>query len=468
MGGFFGTIQNRPCITDLFYGTDYNSHMGTRRGGLVTFDGNAVYRSIHNLENAYFRSKFYDSVENFKGNSGIGIISDTDAQPILFKTRLGKYATVTVAKINNKKELHAELLEQGHYFSELSTSATNPTEVVSVLISQGKDFIDGIENVYRKVKGSCSMLLLTEKGLIAARDFYGRTPVTIGKGEHGYAVSSETNSFANLGFEVEYTLGAGEIVLVTADGYRQLKKPEEKMQICSFLWVYYGYPISEYEGINVEEVRRKLGVEMANQDSVVADYVSGIPDSGTGMSFGYSEGRNIACRRAVVKYTPTWSRSFMPADQETRKMIAKMKLIPNRHLLENKRIIFCDDSLVRGTQLKNYANILYQYGAKEVHIRISCPPIIYACPFVNFSSSKSEMELIARNTIKELEGNQNANLEKYATFGSPEYNRMTADICKKLNISSLKYNSMDGFINAIGLPKCKICTHCFDNSSYGQ
>ena len=467
MGGIFGTIQNKPCIKDLFYGTDYNSHMGTRRGGMATYDEKIFYRAIHNLENAYFRSKFADTIDKFKGNSGIGVISDTDAQPMLFNTRIGKFAIVTVAKINNKKDLQTELLEQGHYFSELSTQTTNPTELVSVLISQGESFEDGITNVYKKIHGSCTMLLLTENGLIAARDFYGRTPLLIGKSENGYAVSSETNSFANLGYEIERSLGPGEIVRIYDNRIEQLKSPEENMQICSFLWVYYGYPASEYEGINVDMVRQKLGIEMANLDNVEADYVSGIPDSGAGMAFGYSEGRKIACRRAIVKYTPTWSRSFTPVKQENRELIAKMKLIPNKQLVENQRIIFCDDSIVRGTQLKDHAQTLYQYGAKEVHIRISCPPTLYSCPFINFSSAKSELELITRRTIEKLEGNHEKNLEEYATFGSEKYNRMIEEICKQLNISSLKYNSLEGFINAIGLPKSKICTHCFDCSSYG-
>jgi amidophosphoribosyltransferase len=442
--------------------------MGTRRGGMATFDGKTIHRSIHNLENAYFRSKFSGKIGKFSGNSGIGIISDTDSQPVLFNTRLGKYAVVTVAKINNKDKLHKDLLKTGFYFSDISASGTNPTEIISILISQGSDFVEGIENVYKKVKGSCSMLILTEKGIIAARDFYGRTPVIIGKGEQGYAVSGETNSFANLGFEVDYTLGPGEIVLITADGCRQLRKPEEKSQVCSFLWIYYGYPASEYEKINVETVRRKLGIEMAKKDDIDADYVSGIPDSGVGMALGYSEGRKIAYRRAIVKYTATWPRSFMPAGQETRDLIAKMKLIPNRHLLENKRIIFCDDSLVRGTQLKDNSRVLYQYGAKEVHVRLSCPPLVYACPFINFSASKSEMELITRRTIKKLEGDQHKNLEEYVVFGSRKYNEMVDYICNKLGITSLKFNSIDGLVNAIGLPKQKICTHCFDNSSYGH
>lgn len=308
------------------------------------------------------------------------------------------------------------------------------------------------------------MLLLTEQGLIAARDFYGRTPVLIGKGERGYAVSSESNSFPNLGYEVDYTLGPGEIILITADGCKQLRKPENRMQVCSFLWVYYGYPASQYERINTDEVRRKLGLEMASIDNIGADYVSGIPDSGIGMALGYSEGRNIPYRRAIVKYTPTWPRSFTPVNQEDRELIAKMKLVPNRYFLRDKRIIFCDDSIVRGTQLRDNVNILYGYGAKEVHMRISCPPLVYVCPFINFSASKSELELITRRIIDELGGD----LDAFTVYDSPEYNKMIDIIAKQLKITTLKFNSIEALVSAIGLPKCKLCTHCFDNSSYGQ
>ena len=467
MGGFFGVISKSACITDLFYGTDYNSHLGTRRGGLTTFDDGIFFRSIHNIENSYFRNRFENVLGKFKGNSGIGIISDTDPQPIFMSTHLGKFAIVTVAKINNIFELEQDLLKKGYHFSELSSGSINQTELIALLITEGGSFIEGIENVYEKIKGSCSLLLLTEDGVIAARDKYGRTPVIIGKKEDSYAVTSEPAGFPNLDFELDYNIGPGEIVMLTADGYTQLRKPNKKMQICSFLWVYYGYPVSTYEGVNVDFVRYGSGLNMGKNDSTEADYVSGIPDSGIGMALGYAEGKNIPYRRAIVKYTPTWPRSFTPANQETRNLVAKMKLIPNKRLLAGKRIIFCDDSIVRGTQLRDNVNILYKFGAKEAHMRVCCPPILFPCPFVGFSASKSHLELIARRVIKSLEkGDDAKDIEKYATTGSEQYNQMVEYIRKKLNITTLKYNTLEDLIKTIGLPKECVCTHCYDNSSY--
>ena len=465
MGGFFGTISNSACATDLFYGTDYNSHLGTRRGGMATLHEGVFKRSIHNLENSYFRTRFESELEKFLGNSGIGIISDTDPQPIFINSHLGKYAVVTVAKVNNLEELQKELLEKGCHFSEMSSGQINQTELISLLISQGKTFVEGIEIVYEKVKGSCSMLILTEDGIIAARDKWGRTPILIGKKEGAYAASSEPCSFPNLGYEIEYNVGPGEIVRLTADQMTQLRKPNKKMQICSFLWVYYGYPVSEYEGVNVDAARYASGVSMAKKDTVEADFVSGIPDSGIGMALGYAEGKGIPYRRAIVKYTPTWPRSFTPANQAVRDLVAKMKLIPNRQLLNGKRVIFCDDSIVRGTQLRDNVNILYGYGAKEVHMRIGCPPILHACPFVGFSASKSHLELIARRIVKELEGNDAKDLEKYATTGTEQYNRLVECIREKLNITTLKFNTVEDLIASIGLPKECVCTHCYDGSS---
>lgn len=466
MGGFFGTISKTSCATDLFYGTDYNSHLGTRRGGMATLHDGVFKRSIHNLENSYFRTRFEPELSKFEGNSGIGIISDTDPQPIFINSHLGKYALVTVAKVNNLAELEKELLDKGRHFSELNSGLINPTELVALLISEGNTFVEGIENVYNKIKGSCSMLLLTEEGIIAARDKNGRTPVIIGKKEGAYAVSSEPCSFPNLGYETEYNVGPGEIMKLTADTMVQLRAPNKKMQICSFLWVYYGYPVSEYEGINVDAARYASGMAMAKSDTIEADYVSGIPDSGIGMALGYAEGKGIPYRRAIVKYTPTWPRSFTPANQIVRDLVAKMKLIPNRQLLRNKRVVFCDDSIVRGTQLRDNVNILYGYGAKEVHMRIGCPPILHACPFIGFSASKSVLELIARRVIKELEGDDVQNLDKYATTGTPEYNNLVECIRKQLNITTLKFNTLENLIASIGLPKECVCTHCYDGSSY--
>ena len=434
MGGFFGTVAKATsCVADLFYGTDYNSHLGTKRGGLATYDAETEQftRSIHNLESTYFRTKFEDELDKFKGNSGIGIISDTDPQPLILNSHLGRFAIVTVAKIVNLQELETKLLAQNMHFAELSSGKTNQTELIALLIIQGKTFVEGIENVYKHIKGSCSMLLLTEDGIIAARDRWGRTPIVIGKKDGAYAATSESSSFPNLGYEIDRYLGPGEIVRLRADGVEQMRKPDEGMQICSFLWVYYGFPTSCYEGKNVEEVRK------------------GVP-----------------YHRAISKYTPTWPRSFTPSKQELRSLVAKMKLIPNRAMLEGKRLLFCDDSIVRGTQLHDNVKVLYEYGAKEVHIRIACPPLIYSCPFVGFTASKSDMELITRRVIKELEGDENKNLDKYATTGSPEYEKMVDVIRERFGLSSLKFNTLETLVEAIGLPKCKICTHCFDGSSH--
>ena len=469
MGGFFGTVSKASCVTDLFYGTDYNSHLGTKRGGLATYDAEEgmFARSIHNLESTYFRTKFEDELDKFKGNVGIGIISDTDPQPIIINSHLGRFAIVTVAKIVNLEEIEAELLSQNMHFAELSSGNTNQTELISLLIIQGKTFVEGIENVYRRVKGSCSMLLLSEDGsIIAARDKWGRTPIVIGRKEGAYAATSESSSFPNLDYEIDRYLGPGEIVRMTADGVEQLRKPEEKMQICSFLWVYYGFPTSCYEGRNVEEVRFTSGLKMGQSDDSEVDCACGIPDSGVGMALGYAEGKGVPYHRAISKYTPTWPRSFTPSKQEMRSLVAKMKLIPNRAMLEGKRLLFCDDSIVRGTQLRDNVKVLYEYGAKEVHIRIACPPLIYACPFVGFTASKSPLELITRRVIEELEGDADKNLEKYATTGSPEYEKMVSIIAERFGLSSLKFNTLETLIEAIGLPKCKVCTHCFDGSSH--
>ena len=466
MGGFFGTIKKENCVADLFYGVDYNSHMGTKRGGMVTLNKGNFTRSIHNIENSYFRTKFEADLPSFSGNSGIGVISDTDAQPIIINSHLGKFAVVTVAKVTNLPELEKELLAKGNHFCEHSNGITNQSELVSMLIIEGKTFVEGIENVYNRLKGSCSMLLLTENGIIAARDKYGRTPIMIGKGKNGYAVSSETCSFPNLGYEMDYNIGPGEIVQITADGFTQLRKPNKKMQICSFLWVYYGYPVCEYEGKNVDEMRFDCGVEMGKNDDIDADFVSGIPDSGVGMSLGYAVGKQIPYKRAIVKYTPTWPRSFTPPTQEMRELVAKMKLIPNKKLLKDKKVVFCDDSIVRGTQLHDNVNDLYRYGAKEVHMRISCPPLIYPCKFLNFTGSKSELELITRRVIKNLEGDCSKNLPAYATTNSPQYCKMVDCIRKDLNITTLKFNPLETLVKSIGLPKECICTHCFDGSSY--
>ena len=467
MGGFFGCISQQDCVNDLFYGTDYNSHLGTKRAGLVTFDPERGFnRSIHSLERDYFRSRFEDELDSFHGQQGLGIISDTDPQPIIVNSHLGRYAVVTVAKINNQREIADELLAQRMHFSEMSANNINQTELVALLINMGNTFVEGINNVYSKIEGSCSMLILTEDGIIAARDFLGRTPIVIGRKEGAYAVSSETSSFPNLDYKVVRDLGPGEIVRLHNDGFEVMQPAFEREQICSFLWVYYGFPASDYEGINVEAVRERNGRMMGQSDDSEVDCVCGVPDSGVGMALGYAEGKGVPYERAVLKYTPTWPRSFTPGNQSRRNLVAKMKLIPNGALLKDRRVVFCDDSIVRGTQLRDNVRTFFEYGAKEVHCRISCPPLVYGCPFIGFTASKSDLELITRQIIRDFEGDDKLNLEKYAKTDSPEYQRMVAEIARRLGLSSLKFAKLEDLIESIGMPKCKVCTHCFDGTSY--
>ena len=466
MGGFFGTVSKASCVADVFYGTDYHSHLGTKRGGMCTYnqDERRFTRSIHNIESTYFRSKFEDELDKFSGRSGIGIISDNDPQPIIVNSHLGRFAIVTVAKVNNMDAIERQLLDQGMHFAELSSGKTNPTEMIALLIIQGKTFVDGIENVYRTIDGSCSILILTEDGLIAARDNWGRTPIVIGRKPGAYAAASESSSFPNLDYEIDRYLGPGEIVRIHADGVEQLRRPDDHMQICSFLWVYYGFPTSSYEGRNVEEVRFTSGLRMGQVDDSDVDCACGIPDSGVGMALGYAEGKSVPYHRAIAKYTPTWPRSFTPSRQELRSLVAKMKLIPNRAMLKDKRLLFCDDSIVRGTQLRDNVKVLYDCGAREVHIRIACPPLIYSCPYIGFTSSKGDLELITRRIIQELEGDPNKDLDKYATTGSPQYNRLVETIRARFGLNSLKFNTLETLVASIGLPKCKLCTHCFDGT----
>ena len=467
MGGFFGTVSEKPCVSDLFYGTDYQSHLGTRRGGLATYSEECGFlRSIHNLENKYFRSCFEDELDKFQGNSGIGVISDQDAQPMLMNSHLGRFALVTVSKINNMEQLAEQLLQENMHLSEFSSGRINPTELVSLLIIKGKDFVDGIENVFRNIKGSCSMLLLTENGIIAARDTWGRTPIVVGKKDGAMAVTSESSAFPNLDYETTNFLGPGEIVRIHADRMETLRKPNKRMQICSFLWVYYGFPTSEYEGRNVEDVRNECGRKMGKEDTTEVDYACGIPDSGVGMAVGYAEGHGCPYARAIAKYTPTWPRSFTPSNQERRRLVAKMKLIPNQSILKGRKMLFCDDSIVRGTQLRDNVKDLFTLGAKEVHMRIACPPLIYSCPFVAFTASKSDLELITRRIIKEFEGDDSKNLEDYVKTDSPKYNKMVGEIRRQLGLTSLKFSKLETLIEAIGLRKEDVCTHCFDGSSF--
>lgn len=467
MGGFFGAVLKKPCIDDLFYGTDYNSHLGTKRAGMVTFDPEQGFnRSIHSLESSYFRTKFEEELDHFVGCQGLGVISDTDPQPIIVNSHLGRYAVVTVAKINNIPEIARQLLDKGMHFSELSANNINQTELVALLINMGKDFVDGINLVYKNVKGSCSMLILTENGIIAARDYLGRTPIVIGSKEDGYAVSTETSAFPNLGYKIRRDVGPGEIVRLHADGMEILQGPARREQICSFMWVYYGFPASDYLGINTEDVREAAGRAMGKEDPVEADCVCGIPDSGVGHALGYAEGRGIPYRRAVLKYTPTWPRSFTPSTQSRREFVAKMKLIPNKAILDGKRVVFCDDSIVRGTQLRDNVATFFDCGCKEVHARISCPPLVYGCRYIGFTSSKSDLELISRRIIQDFEGKHDTKLDLYSKTGTPEYEAMVKEIARRLNLTTLKFSKIEHLVESIGIPKERVCTHCFDGSSY--
>ena len=468
MSGLFGVISNKPCATDLFYGTDYHSHLGTRRAGLSTIDNGVMHLNIHNIENTQFKSKFSVDIHEMKGDKGIGVISDTDAQPIVCNSHLGRFAVCTVSRINNIPELEQLCLSKNQQFTELSMGRTNPTELVALLVTQGKTFADGINNVYSRVRGSVSFLILTSDGIIAARDRYGRTPLVVGRRDGDYAVASETNSYVNLGYQTEYFVKPGEAVMVTHEGVKQLIAPGDKMQICSFLWIYYGFPAVEYEDINAEEVRFRLGQEMGLHDDVQADYVSGIPDSGVGMALGYAAGKGIPYKRGILKYTPTWSRSFMPINQDSRSLVAKMKLIPSHKVLEGKDVVFCDDSIVRGTQLKDQVRMLYANGVKRIHVRISCPPLLYGCNYLNFSTSKTDNELITRRVIAELEGGEVRNIEAYRDESSKQYANLVETIRKTVGVDTLKFNSLDTVCKAIGLPKCNLCTPCFDGSSFGE
>ncbi|MBN1930580.1 MAG: amidophosphoribosyltransferase [Desulfobacterales bacterium] len=466
MGGLFGVVSKEDCVKDLFYGTDYHSHLGTKRGGLAVKNSKGYTRSIHNIENDYFRSKFEPDLPNLHGNMGIGIISDYDAQPLIIGSHLGTFGIVTVGKINNVEEIAKTASRKKMHFSEMSGGVINPTELVAMLISEEESFEAGIRNAQETIKGSCSMLILTEQGIYAVRDKLGRTPITIGKKKGAYAATSETCAFPNLGYEIDKYLGPGEIVFMTASGYEQKKKPGNKMQVCAFLWVYYGYPASNYEGINVESVRYKCGCALAKNDDVQIDFVAGIPDSGTGHAIGYVNEKGIPYKRPFVKYTPTWPRSFMPQNQSIRDLVAKMKLIAIKELIEGKKILFCEDSIVRGTQLQDNIQILYDYGAVEVHMRPACPTLIYPCEFHNFSASRSVLDLAGRRAISELEGKDEMFLSEYAKSGSEKNKAMIEKIRQKLKLTSLTYQNLDDLVVAIGLPKNKLCTHCWDASSY--
>lgn len=470
MGGFFGIASKEDCSDYLFYGTDYHSHLGTKRGGLVVHRPEGFRRVIHNIEHDQFRSKFDADISAMRGRSGIGVISDTDDQPLLIRSHLGHYAIVTVGAIKNQEELIKSAFEtQRLHFSEMSSGGVSPTELVAALINQGESFEAGIANAQETIQGSCSLLLLTESGgIYAARDKWGRTPVILGRKDGGTAIAMETCSFPNLGFTAEKYLGPGEVVFVTAEGSEQKSQPRDRLQICAFLWVYYGYPASSYEGINVEWARNRCGGFLARRNPIPLDFVAGIPDSGIGHGLGYAAEAGIPFKRPFVKYTPTWARSFMPQNQDMRDLVARMKLIPIRELIEGKKFLFCEDSIVRGTQLKDTIQRLYDFGALEVHMRPACPPLVYGCKFLNFSVSRSEFDLAARRAIRELEGDHPGDLSPYATFGTEQSRAMEEKVRRRLNLTTLKYQRLEDLVAAIGLPKEKLCTYCWDGCEPGE
>ncbi len=464
MSGFFGIVAKDDCIADLYYGTDYHSHLGTMRGGLAVADGDGgIAKVIHNITNAQFRTKFSDELDRLGGGRGIGVISDYEDQPLIIASHLGVYSIVTVGFISNLDALVRNAYKNRiTHFSEMSRGELNPTEVIATLINQGASFVEGIKIAQDAIEGSCSLLLLTKDGVYAARDKLGRTPIALGRKENAFAFASETTAFHNLGYAVERYLGPGEIVLATAEGYASLSPPNEAMRICAFLWIYYGYPSSNYENINVEMVRNRSGAALARRETEKIDLVAGIPDSATGHSIGFANESKVAFGRPFVKYTPTWPRSFMPQTQRVRDLVATMKLLPIRELIEGKSLLFCEDSIVRGTQLRFTIKQLFGYGATAVHMRPACPPLVRGCKFLNFSRSRSELDLAARAVIKRLEGKQDAYLDEYADPDSERYAKMVDIIGNDIGLSSLRYQRLDDMVAAIGLCKDKLCTYCWD------
>ncbi|MDL2279540.1 amidophosphoribosyltransferase [Desulfovibrio sp. OttesenSCG-928-G11] len=468
MGGIFGVARKGECTLDLFYGTDYLSHLGTKRGGMAVAGPLGINWKIHKLESNYFRTQLEPDLPSLAGNIGIGAISDTDAQPLPFTSHLGSFCIASVGRIANSQELAAQAAGQrGCCFSGSSAGSLRPTEVIAVLLSAEKSFEDGIRAVQEKIRGSCSFLIMTSGGIYACRDKFGRTPLVIGRGEDGFAVSSESSAFQNLGYENQCDLGPGEAVFITPEGFERRVEAGKEMQICTFLWVYYGYPSSTYEGVNVEAMRYRCGARLAHNDEVDADFVGGIPDSGIGHAVGYANSKQLPYQRPIVKYTPTWPRSFMPQNQASRSLVARMKLIPNRALIDGKRIVFLDDSIVRGTQLKDNARILFENGAAAAHMRIACPPLLHPCGFLNFSSSRNAFELIALKAVLALEGRADKNLELYTDAAADRHAAMVDWIRRELKLSSLKFQSLDNLIKAVGLPAERICTHCWDGSGKG-
>lgn len=465
MGGFFGVAAKEDCVFDLFFGTDYHSHLGTRRAGMVVYGKEKGFdRAIHNIENAPFRTKFDKDFNEMEGNIGIGSISDFEPQPLMVRSHHGTYAIATVGKINNAEKLTQELLSKGRaHFLEMSGGDLNATELVAYLVDQKDNLVEGIRYAQEAIDGSMTMLVMTPKGVYAARDMHGRTPVSVGKKEGAYCVSFESFAYLNLGYEFQRELGPGEIVVVTPEGVHTLAQPGREMKICTFLWVYYGYPTSSYEGISVEKMRYNCGALLAERDDVKPDIVAGVPDSGTAHAIGYANKSGIPFSRPFVKYTPTWPRSFMPTIQTQRNLIAKMKLIPVKDLIEGKSLLMIDDSIVRGTQMRETTEFLYHSGAREVHVRPACPPLMYGCKYLNFSRSKSEMDLIARRVLKEMEQEgREIDLKAYVDPDTVEYKEMVERIGKQLNFTSLRYHRLDDMIASVGIDREKLCTYCWD------
>ena len=465
MGGFFGVASKTDCVFDLFFGTDYHSHLGTRRAGMAVYSQEKGFdRAIHNIENSPFRTKFDKDVNSMEGTMGIGCISDYEPQPLLVRSHHGTYAITTVGRINNQDEIVKQLFTKGHaHFLEMSGGDINATELVAAIVNQKDNLVEGIQYAQEVIEGSMTMLIMTPKGIYAARDKMGRTPVSVGKKDDAYCVAFEEFSYLNLGYTPVRELGPGEIAVVTPEYVRTLVSPGKDMKICTFLWVYYGYPSSSYEGISVEQMRYNCGARLAERDDAEPDIVAGVPDSGIAHAVGYANRSGIPFSRPFIKYTPTWPRSFTPTMQSQRNLIAKMKLIPVHDLIDGKKLLLIDDSIVRGTQLGETTQFLYESGAKEVHIRPACPPIMYGCKYLNFSRSSSEMDLIARRVIRDMEGaDKEIDLMKYVNPDTPEYAEMVGRICKQLNFTSLRYHRLDDMMDAVGIDRDKLCTYCWD------
>lgn len=465
MGGIFGVASKQSCTLDLFFGVDYHSHLGTKRGGMAVYGEQGFSRSIHNIENSPFRTKFDGDLDELEGTLGIGCISDNEPQPLLIQSHLGSFAITTVGKINNEKDLIRDAYKNGHiHFMEMSKGRINATELVGALINQKGSLVEGLQYAQERIEGSMTILLLTSEGIYASRDRFGRTPVMIGKREDAFCVSFESFAYINLGYSDYAELGPGEIVYITPESVETLVKPRDEMKICSFLWVYYGYPTSTYEGVNVEKMRYECGRLLAKRDHAGPDMVAGVPDSGIAHAIGYANASGIPFARPFIKYTPTWPRSFMPQNQNQRNLIARMKLIPIDALIRNKKLLLIDDSIVRGTQLGETSEFLYQSGAKEVHIRPACPPLLFGCPYLNFSRATSDLDLITRRVIQTIEGDQisRETLERYADPDSQDYQNMVEGIRKKLNFTSLRFHRLDDLVESIGISPCKLCTYCWN------